>query len=168
MKFRKGKKSDLKKIIEMVNQAKEYFKLNNINQWQNGYPCFETILNDIENGCNYVLEKEGIIVASTAVMFGREETYDKIYEGKWLTNEDYTVIHRIVVDNKFKGLGLASKILDEVEVISKKKNIYSIKIDTHKDNLSMQNFIYKNNFKYCGRIILKDGQERVAFEKNFY
>ena len=41
----------------------------------------------------------------------------------------------------------------------------SIKIDTHKDNISMQKLLEKNDFKYCGIIYLEDGSQRIAFEK---
>ena len=41
----------------------------------------------------------------------------------------------------------------------------SIKVDTHKDNISMQKLLRKNDFKYCGIIYLEDGSERIAFEK---
>lgn len=165
MKLRKSKKNDLERIMEMIRQAQDYFKSNNIDQWQNNYPNNEVIINDIEKGYSYVLERNGEIVASTAVSFNNEENYNKIYKGNWLTNEDYTVIHRGVVDMDFKGKGLFSIVIKEVEKISLSKGIHSIKIDTHKDNLAMQKLIKKNNFKYCGIIYLKDGNERIAFEK---
>jgi predicted GNAT family acetyltransferase len=39
------------------------------------------------------------------------ENYDAI-EGSWLTNENnYLVIHRLVVDKELKGKGLAASIL---------------------------------------------------------
>ena len=46
-------------------------------------------------------------------------------------------------------------------------NIHSIKIDTHKENLSMQKLLKKNNFSYCGIIYLESKAPRVAFEKLF-
>lgn len=43
--------------MDLINQAKEYFKDNNINQWQKGYPDISTILDDIISGNSYVLSK---------------------------------------------------------------------------------------------------------------
>ncbi|WP_241509736.1 hypothetical protein [Brachyspira hyodysenteriae] len=42
----------------------------------------------------------------------------------------------------------------------------NIRIDTHKDNIPMLNFLKKEGFKQCGNIILKlNGGERIAFQK---
>ena len=38
MEFRKSIKSDVSRIMEIIRQAQEYFKLQGINQWQNNYP----------------------------------------------------------------------------------------------------------------------------------
>ena len=88
-----------------------------------------------------------------------------IYNGQWLNNGDYAVIHRIAVSEKAKGKGIASAIIKEVEGLCKENGVNSIKIDTHKDNISMQKLLEKNTFKYCGIIYLEDGSERIAFEK---
>ncbi|HBN29292.1 MAG TPA: GNAT family N-acetyltransferase, partial [Clostridiaceae bacterium] len=45
------------------------------------------------------------------------------------------------------------------------KGVHSIKIDTHRENKSMQRLLKKNGFEYCGIIYLKDKSERIAFEK---
>ena len=49
MEFRKSRKSDIKEIINIIEEAQSYFKANGIDQWQNGYPNEESIMNDIES-----------------------------------------------------------------------------------------------------------------------
>lgn len=49
MNFRLAEKSDLDKIMEIIEEAKDYLKTLGIDQWQNGYPNEEKILSDIEN-----------------------------------------------------------------------------------------------------------------------
>ena len=100
-----------------------------------------------------------------SISFDGEKTYESIYEGKWITNNKFAVIHRIAVDNNYKGLGLSSKIIKYVEELCLNKDVYSIKIDTHEENISMQKLLEKNDFKYCGIIYLADKSKRVAFEK---
>ena len=165
MNFRKSNQSDVVGIISIISKAQIYFRNNNIDQWQNGYPNEKTIINDINNDRSYVLIDNEEVVATTVVMFEEEKTYNEIYEGKWLTNSKYATIHRIAVDDKLKGNNIASRILKEAEKICIKNNIYSIKIDTHEDNKSMQRLLQKNNYKYCGIIYLIDGNKRIAFEK---
>lgn len=150
MKFRKSTKSDITNILEIIFEAQNYFKKHNIDQWQDGYPNFETIDNDINKGYGYVLVKDEIILGTVALSFDKEESYTNIYDGKWLSNENSAVIHRIAISNKLKGNNLASVIIKHIEDICLNKNIHSIKIDTHEDNISMQKLLYKNNFKYCG------------------
>jgi len=40
-----------------------------------------------------------------------------------------------------------------------------LKIDTHRDNVIMQRALEKSGFTYCGIIYLKDGSERLAYQK---
>ncbi|WP_066870802.1 GNAT family N-acetyltransferase [Clostridium mediterraneense] len=165
MEFRKSIEADIDRIMIIIKQAQNYFKENNIDQWQNNYPNAETIRNDIKNNDSYVLIKDGEIVATTALSFDGDSNYDHIYDGSWLSNNKFAVIHRIAVDNKYKGLGLSSEIIKKAEKMCLEREVHSIKVDTHKDNLSMQKLLKKNNFKYCGVIYVSDGTARVAFEK---
>ena len=38
MHVRASEIKDLSRVMDLINQAKEYFKDNDINQWQKGYP----------------------------------------------------------------------------------------------------------------------------------
>ncbi|BCN31817.1 GNAT family N-acetyltransferase [Anaeromicropila herbilytica] len=165
MEFRKSVETDIKNIMNIINQAQDYFKEQGINQWQNNYPNVETIRNDIAQCHSYVLLKKNQIVATAAISFDGEKTYHEIYEGEWISNQDYAVIHRIAVNNDYKGLGLASEIIKNVQILCSERQIFSIKIDTHEENISMQNLLKKNGFQYCGVIYLEDGNKRIAFEK---
>ena len=165
MEFRKSMKTDLLHIMKMIQQAQAYFKEQNIDQWQNNYPNEEVILSDIEKGNSYVMMKDGHIVGTTVISFEKEKTYDQIYEGKWLTNDDSGVIHRVAVDNSYKGLGLSHEIIKYTEKLCVEKGVHSIKVDTHKENIPMQKLLRKNGFEYCGIIYLENGAERLAFEK---
>lgn len=165
MEFRKSIKKDIPEIMRIIKQAQAYFKEKGIDQWQNNYPNEEVISNDIENEDSYVLIKNGEIVATTVASFKGEKNYHHIYDGKWLSNGDYGVIHRIAVDNDYKGLGLSHKIIKYVEELCINEGVYSIRVDTHEENIPMQNLLKKNGFQYCGVIFLEDGGKRVAFEK---
>ena len=166
MEFRKAFESDANSIMSIINQAQGYFKKQGIDQWQDNYPNYETVYNDIANNYGYVLLKDNTIIGTVAVSFDGEKTYEYIYDGKWLSDGEYAVIHRMAIDSKYKRAGLASLIIENVEKICLEKDVYSIRIDTHKENLAMQKLLKKNGFKYCGIIYLEDGSERIAFEKN--
>lgn len=165
MRLRKSRENDLKYIIEIINEAKEFLKESKIDQWQQGYPNEEVILKDIENQHSYVLEDDNKIIGTVALSFDGEETYDLIYDGKWISNNEYAVIHRIAASKKCNIKGIGTEIIKNIEKICIDKGIENIKIDTHEKNLVMQKLLEKNNFKYCGVIYLEDKAKRVAFEK---
>ncbi|GAB6168853.1 GNAT family N-acetyltransferase [Clostridium carnis] len=165
MEFRKALKKDIDNIMRIIKQAQNYFKENGVDQWQNNYPNSETISNDIENGISYVLLKGNKIIATVALSFDGESTYNSIYDGEWISNDKYAVIHRIAVDNKYKRMGISTEIIKNIEKLCLSKDFNSIKVDTHEDNISMQNLLKKNDFKYCGVIYLEDKSKRIAFEK---
>lgn len=163
MEIRKSTQKDIKAIMRLVHQAQTYFKNSGIDQWQDGYPKDENILNDIQKGNSYVLVDTDII--GTMYFALEEDPCYKTIDGSWLTNQPYAVIHRIVVDEAYKGQSLAKKLLDYGIHICQENHIKSIRIDTHHDNQSMQRFLSKNGFKRCGGITLLSGAPRIGFEK---
>lgn len=165
MEFRRAVESDANSIMDIIGQAQYYFKEHGIDQWQNNYPNFDTVKNDINNKNAYVLLKDSIVVGTAAIIFDGEKNYKSIYNGKWISNGEYAAIHRIAVDTSNKGLGLGSVILKNAEEICLGMDIHSIRVDTHKENIPMQRLLYKNGFKYCGIIYIEDSSERMAFEK---
>ena len=163
--FRKMTTEDTNQVMEVIEQAKAYLKSSGIDQWQNDYPNEDIIREDISNGYGYVLEDEGKIVGTVALSFDGEPWYDDIYDGKWMTNEDFLVIHRLAVSDDVRGKDAASEIMRQALQMCDLNDVCSIKIDTHKDNIIMQKFIKKNGFEYCGMVILGSEGERLAFEK---
>lgn len=164
MKFRKSKKDDMEDILAIIGQAQDFFKSQGIDQWQNGYPNYNVIKKDIDNDESYVIEEDGRILATSMITFKEQTAYNSIQEGKWLSNGEYATIHRIAVDNNYKGYGLATKMMAYIEQLCLDNNIYSIKVDTHAQNVPMQKLLEKRGFVYCGIVALSDG-DRVAFEK---
>lgn len=151
-------------ILEAIKQAQYIFKTNNINQWQNGYPNKESIINDIKSNKGYVY-----IINNKAIGYfyisEYEETYNTIYEGNWLTNKPYYVIHRLVINNEYKNNNIASNIMEYIISLANTNN-KNIRVDTHIDNILMQKLLNKYKFKYCGIIHLKDNALRNAYELN--
>lgn len=165
MHLRKSTLADSESIMKIIAQAQAYFKAQGINQWQHNYPNIKVIQEDIRNESSYVLIKESEVVATAVLTFTRETSYEVVYEGQWLSDQPYGVIHRIAVDQDLKGLGLSSMIMKEMESICLDEGIHSLRVDTHEENRSMQKLIQKNGFIYCGYIYLSDGAKRMIFEK---
>lgn len=165
MEFRRTVEKDIDNIMMIIGQAQAYLKDQGVDQWQDGYPNREVIKSDINYGYSYAFLENNQLIGTAAVSFDIEESYKVIHEGKWITEGDYAVIHRIAVEKNCKGLGMAASMIHHIEQLCLEKGVTSIKIDTHEDNLSMQKMLGKNNFKYCGVIYLEDGSKRLAYEK---
>ena len=155
---------DLNEIMEIVKDAKAFLKSQGVDQWQGDYPTSEVFVKDISNNNLYVYEEE-IIKGFIAIIKGIDVTYNKIYEGTWLSDSEYVTIHRIAVKKDARNKNIATSLIDYTEHLATKDNIKSIRIDTHKDNIPMQNMITKNGFIKCGIIYLLDGNPRLAYEK---
>jgi ribosomal protein S18 acetylase RimI-like enzyme len=106
-------------------------------------------------------------MATSMFTLRKEPTYKEVINGNWLISEDeiYGVIHRMAIKKEFKKLGLATFLFDEFHQQLKDKNIQSLKIDTHEENLGMQALIKKLGYTYCGIIYTSYNAKRLAFEK---
>lgn len=158
--FRHATMKDLPMILNLRDQAREIMRsYGNVDQWPDGYPRDEKFILDIEQECSYVMmDPTGLMVGTFAFIPGPDFTYQVIYEGQWLNDEPYCVIHRIA--STPGSHGVLNAILDFCEAQSP-----SIRIDTHKDNLIMIKGLKKRGYQYCGIIHLLNGDERLAFQK---
>lgn len=151
MTIRKAVLEDLQSIKMVYNEAvKHMISEGNIDQW-NDYNSFEKgVIKYINDGCFYVVEMSEEIVGIFALIFGIDKTYNNIRYGNWLNYNEYVTIHKIAV--KYFQMNIASFILDYIENIIREKEIFNIRIDTHKDNISMKTFLNKKGFIHCGEI----------------
>ncbi|MDO4880171.1 MAG: GNAT family N-acetyltransferase [Capnocytophaga sp.] len=162
-KLSKATLDDFASVWDIILFAKETRRLEGSTQWQDGYPNEENIKNDIINQNAYVIRDKDTILAYAAIIFDKEEAYENI-EGNWISNYEYTTIHRIAISEKAKGLGLGTIIMQESESISLQHNIRSIRIDTNYDNQPMLRILEKLGYTFCGYVYFRNSQ-RMAFEK---
>ncbi|TDP96875.1 RimJ/RimL family protein N-acetyltransferase [Halanaerobium saccharolyticum] len=168
MNFVRAEIEEIPEIMKIIRAAQNYLKEQDIDQWQNNYPNPEILKKDIEAGNSYIIKKEGKIIATAAIIFGEDPTYNLIEEGSWLADGLYGVIHRAAVAPEYKGQGIISIIYRETFKMGADLGAESIRIDTHRENLAMQRAIEKAGFNYCGIIYTKDGSPRLAYEKLIY
>lgn len=155
--------SDVENIWKIILYAKESRRLQGSEQWQNGYPFRETIIQDIEKGCGYVVRMDGKVEAYVAIITEGEPAYDAI-EGQWLKDGDYWTVHRLAVSEAAKGKRLGQWILKQIEGMAMAASITSIRVDTNFDNLAMLKILENLEYTYCGEVQY-NGSPRKAFEK---
>lgn len=166
---RRAEITDLPEIMEIIDNAKVFMRVFDMDQWQNGYPNEEVFRRDIILKECYVAicdnETAGVMVVTPVP----EECYKEIEGQGWLTDsEPYMTIHRMAVAEKYRGTKVAEEMISFAENLCMKKGRKSLRTDTHKKNLTMQRFLEKQGFSYCGVVDYKDTAGdtlRIAYEK---
>ena len=159
--FRKAMMADVPVIMRLIDEARAIMRsCGNVNQWIDGYPSQETIENDISNGHCYLCVEQGSgeIVASFAFIPGPELTYREIFDGEWLDDKPYHVVHRLA--STAGSHGIFNDVMDYCMAVAG-----NLRIDTHRDNVIMRHVIDHYGFSYCGIIYLLNGDERLAYQK---
>lgn len=163
LKFRMANESDRESVLEIYLDGAEALKADGVNQWQGQYiPSFKDI--DKHLGIDlYVLEYHRRVVSTACLVEGIDEDYESI-NGKWNTSIPYISIHKVATSNKYKKQSFGRKMMRYVENFAKRKRM-DLRIDTHKDNKKMRNFIISCGYKYTGEVILQGELERLAYDK---
>lgn len=164
---RKATEQDLAEIMMIINHARALLKADGSEQWQNGNPSEETILQDIEKGYGQLLIVNGEIAGTAALLTDPDPNYEIIHDGSW--NNDlhpYATIHRLAISNKFRGMRLANYLFSNLLTLAYSQGFRNFRIDTHEKNLRTQGLIEKFGFEYRGRIFVDPTPEgeRKAYE----
>lgn len=161
--FRIANESDRESILEIYIEGSNALKEDGVDQWQGNYiPSFKDI--DEHLGIDlYVLEYHKRVISTVCLVEGIDEDYENI-KGKWNTSIPYISIHKVATSNEYKKQSFAKKMMYYVENLAKRKKM-DLRIDTHKGNIKMKNFIISCGYKYTGEVILQGKLERLAYDK---
>ena len=168
MYVRKTETKDLSSLIALFDEARGTIAALGIDQWQNGYPNLEVAEEDVALSRSFVVTDGESLCGTFVLLTDGEVTYDKIYNGHWLSgdeNKDYVAIHRVAVAVAFRGKGISDAMIDYAAEFAGKLARKSLRIDTHEGNIVMRRMLEKHDFKACGTIYLQSGAPRVAYEK---
>lgn len=156
--IRRSTMADIPRMKEIFATARRFMvRTGNPNQWTNDYPSDQFLQEDILSGDSYVCISDKTIVATFLLRGGIAPTYGIIYNGRWPNEQPYATIHRIASNGTTRG------ILHKAMAFALQR-YDNIRIDTHRDNIVMQNAARKEGFNYCGIIHCWNGDERLAYQ----
>ena len=165
MEFRLAKEIDREEIEKIYEDGSLKLKSLGINQWQGqDKPNLDNFKNLIANKNIYVLEDKEKVV-STVIIYDYDLDYEKNLDGKWNSSKAYVALHRIGTLESERNKGYGRKIIEFAESYARENNFKSVRIDTHRENKSMQNLLKSMNYVYVGLVYLDGKNERLAFEK---
>ena len=151
---------DLPALESLYAAARERMKAaDNPDQWGDSYPPRALIEEDIARGRLYLSKEEDALLGAFVFFVGSEDHYAAI-DGMWMTeNRVYGVIHRVASCGTRRGFLKA--VVDYCTQFAD-----DLRIDTHRDNAPMRGALTALGFRTCGVVIVDDGTERIAFERD--
>lgn len=163
--FRLATEADLPTVMTIVAEARQFLHDREIPQWQGPYPTEATFLADIKQRALWVAVRAQKVVLMMTLLHGPDPNYSDI-DGEWVQpTSEYLVMHRIAVTRTVAGQGVAQAAfafaLQQAQVLK----LVSLRFDTHELNTGMRHLASKNDFMFCGTVLMADGTPRVAYEK---
>jgi hypothetical protein len=164
--IRIAKKSDIRRIEELIALAKASLKKDGVDQWQKSNPDRRLVEGQIEKEAGYVYERDGEVYAYAFLSENVEPTYKRFEDD--FEGSNYLVIHTYMVDSASKIKGIGTKFMQELVSFAQDYGKDSLRIDTHEDNFRMRGLLDKFSFRELGIIqVDEDGiaKDRLCYEK---
>ena len=163
MHIRPSALADLETIMAIYARARRFMaEHGNPTQWcPRNWPPEKLIRADIAAGKSYVCTHEGAIVGVFYFDQGADPDpgYRDIEDGAWAEDGPYGVVHRIASSGTARGVGAFCINWAYVQC-------GHLRMDTHGDNLVMQNLLTKLGFVRRGIVhVPEDDAPRIAYEK---
>ena len=163
MRIRRSTEADVPRMAEIYVGARRFMaEHGNPNQWgPTNWPPTPLLYEDVAAGRSFVCVNDADEVIGTfCYIYGEEDpTYRVIYDGAWLDDSPYGVVHRLAGDGSEKGIGAfcLNWAFDQCR---------HIRVDTHGDNVVVQNILKKLGYTHTGTIyVVEDDFPRLAYEK---
>lgn len=158
--IRPARAGDLPAILETYRRARQFMREHgDPDQWGDRWPPEPLVREDIRLARSQVVEAGGRLAGVFVFLPGPDPTYRVIEDGAWLSDAPYGVIHRIASAQVVPGVGRAA-------IGWAWQRIPHLRIDTHPDNVVMQNLLAGCGFQRCGIIhVPQDPAPRWAYEK---
>lgn len=161
--IRIGKIEDVESVVNIIKAATLDMESKNIHQWDEIYPDKAVINEDIVNGNLYVNVEDGITNALIVLNEDQTEEYGDL---SWkYTPEKQLVIHRLCVDPKAQGGGIARKLLKYADDFAVKNGYGAIRLDAFTQNERALRLYEKNGYEKVGSVQFRKG-EFYCYEKN--
>jgi ribosomal protein S18 acetylase RimI-like enzyme len=174
LKFRKAEEKDINLIFDFVKLAIADLDSDDIPQWDEIYPSKNEFINNFKRDELYV----GLLDEKPVITFALSKEDEGYESGNWKYSDDsFIVIHRLIVNPKYKNQGIATKALLESFKIAREKGYKSMRLDVFTKNPKPQHLYRKMGFKDVGFVDYRKGRfilmeknlldEPVKFEKIF-
>ena len=152
----------LPEVLAIYDRARAFMAAHgNPRQWNTTWPPESLLREDIRQGRLLAAVADGEIAAVFVYLQGADidPSYRKIENGSWARGGTYGVVHRLAASSKVPGMGAFCLNWAFAQC-------HHLRVDTHGDNVVMQNLVKKLGFEQRGIIhVEEDNDPRLAYEK---
>ncbi|GAA4338811.1 GNAT family N-acetyltransferase [Mucilaginibacter gynuensis] len=151
MLIRQATLNDIQPIMQLVAEVVPAMRAAGNLQWDNTYPNAAVFENDIQLGQLWVADVDGQIGGVTAITNSPEPDYGAAGID---INIPAVTTHRLAVNTRFRGLGIAAALLQQAEVVAADKGIKLALVDTNTENEATNKLFPKLGYTLAGKITL--------------
>lgn len=160
MKIQQTHINELNSIWIIKNRCVNYLLTQNIKTWDESYPSYSVFEIDQQASNLYTIIDDDIVIGSVCV---NQEMSDEYFNIKW-SDENFLVIHRLMIDPGMQGKGYAKTAMQLLEKLIIKKGISSIRLAVYENNVNA-NLLYKKlGFRLKGKCMMRNGLS-LMYEK---
>lgn len=133
----------------------------NIYQWDEIYPDRDIIEKDIRNNAAFGYFENGRLFGYIALNDSFSPEYNTL---NWKMSGKALIIHRLSVDPKKQGEGIAKKCIRFAEEYAEKHQFNSIRLDAFSHNPAALNLYDKSGYERIGTVNFRKGSF-ICYEK---
>jgi GNAT superfamily N-acetyltransferase len=141
--------NDIPGIMQLIAEVVPVMNASGNFQWDSTYPNAAVFENDIELSQLWVADVGGDIAGISAITTDQEPEYAQV---GWDLSETAIVTHRLAVSTRYRGLGIAAKLMQQAEDEAIRRGIKTLRVDTNTSNQATQQLFPKLGYKYSGEI----------------
>jgi len=141
--------NDIPGIMQLIAEVVPIMNAAGNFQWDNSYPNAAVFEKDIELNQLWVADAHGDIAGVSAITTDQEAEYAQV---GWDLNETAIVTHRLAVSTRYRGQGIAAKLMNQAEEEAIRRGIKTLRIDTNTNNKATQQLFPKLGYIYAGEI----------------
>ena len=123
--------NDIPGIMRLITEVVPVMNAGGNFQWDNSYPNAAVFEKDIELNQLWVADADGDIAGVSAITTDQESEYAQV---GWDLDETAIVTHRLAVSTRYRGQGIAAKLMQQAEEEAIRQGIKTLRIDTNTNN----------------------------------
>ncbi|UZW12479.1 GNAT family N-acetyltransferase [Clostridium pasteurianum] len=162
MEIKKANMESLDILLEIIKLAVADMHEQGVYQWDHTYPSKDIISDDIREENLYMYVDENIIKGFIVLNEYQDKEYEKV---QWkCTQGKQLIVHRLCVGPKYKGKGIATRLIEYADIYGRDNNYSSIRLDTFIDNKRARRLYEKEGYNMVGELNFRLGTF-CCFEK---